>query len=98
MNLSTNHEEELTRLKQFIANSLSPQQERVLELFSTSGLPYKQVALVINRDVKTVEKLVTTITRKYQDFYGPSEKNASFRRIQSRAAVYYFLKDLLEKP
>jgi len=62
---------------------------------ATEGLPHKQVAQIISRDIKTVEKVVTIITKKYRDFYGSPEQNASFRRIQSRAAYYYFLKDLL---
>jgi len=96
MNLLPNHEEELMRLRQFATQCLSPQQERVLRLFSTEGVPQKDVAAAINRNIKTVEKIIGTITQKYRDFYGPLERNASFKRVLLRAAYYYFLKDLLE--
>lgn len=94
MNLSDRQTEELNRLEQFI-NSLSAQQNKVLGLLATEGLLYKQVALEINRDIKAVEKVVTAIIRRYRDFYGPQEANASFHRIRSRAACYYFFKDVM---
>jgi len=96
MNLLPNHEAELIRFSQFATQCLSPQQERVLQLFSTEGVLQKDVATAINRNIKTVEKIVGTITQKYRDFYGPPERNASFKRVLLRAAYYYFLKDLLE--
>ena len=97
MNLLPHHLEELYQLGQFTNQCLSPQQNRVLQIKATQGLPHKQVAQLIRRDVKTVEKVVAIITKKYRNFYGSPEQNASFQRIQSRAAYYYFLKDLLER-
>lgn len=88
--------EELERFRFFTSRCLSPQQARVLHLFVTQDLLYKDVADIIKRDVKTVEKHVGSITKKYRDFYGAAEANASFRRILCRAAGYYFFDDAVE--
>lgn len=88
--------EELNQFTIFTNQYLSPQQARVLKLFATQDLQYIHVAETIKRDVKTVEKHVGTITKKYRDFYGAAERNASFRRIVCRAAAYYFFSDAIE--
>ena len=97
MNLLPHHVEELARIRSFTSECLSPQQNRVLQLLATQDLLYKDVADIIKRDVKTVEKHVGIITKKYRDFYGAAEQNASFRRILCRAARYYFLNDAVEE-
>jgi DNA-binding CsgD family transcriptional regulator len=97
MDLLPHHIEELARLKSFTSECLSARQNQVLQLLATQDLLYKDVADIIKRDVKTVEKHVGIITKKYRDFYGAAEQNASFRRILCRAARYYFFKDAVEK-
>jgi len=95
--LRPHHVEELAQFGFFTSEYLSPRQDQVLQLLATQDLQYKDVASIIKRDVKTVEKHVGIITKKYRDFYGAAERNASFRHILCRAARYYFFKDVIEK-
>lgn len=94
--LHPHHIKELAQFSFFRKQYLSSQQARVLRLFATQDLLYKDVASIIGRDVKTVEKHVNSITRKYRNFYGATEQNASFRRILCRASSYYFFNDVGE--
>jgi DNA-binding CsgD family transcriptional regulator len=97
MHLSPHHWDELAKFSRFTTLCLSPQQKRVLHLLATQDLFYKDVAHIIKRDVKTVEKHVGNITERYRDFYGAHEQNASFRYILCRAASYYFCKDAFDQ-
>jgi DNA-directed RNA polymerase specialized sigma24 family protein len=91
-----NLRDEFIRFGQFISERLSNDQNTVLLLFATQDVRNKDVANTVKCSIKNVEKHISNITKKYRDFYGPSERNASFRWIQIQAARYYFFKNLLE--
>lgn len=93
--LPSPYQEDLDSFHQFTHTCLSPQEDWVLKLLSFQGLSQKEAAAVIHRSIKTVERVTTRITQKYCSFYQLSPREVTFKKIQSRAASYYYLKDLI---
>lgn len=89
--------QDLAEFDRFVCENLTPHQSRVLELLSSHSLSQKEVALKINRSIKTIERIKTSIGKAYCQFFETSERETTFKKIERRAACYYYLRDLLHK-
>lgn len=72
--------DDLSSLEQFL-HTLTPFQQRILALLSQEGLSHKEVAQIINRSIKTVERNVSHIVEQYRSFFKLSQCDVTPRKV-----------------
>lgn len=77
--------------------SLSPQDQRVLEMISYGDLTYKEIAARMRCSIKTVERVTNRIVTEYEKHYHRSHRTISFRKVLIDMAPYFYLRNLLNR-